>query len=88
MEWHKKKCLYGKCHNCGIQKLFFCLVELSSMGSNLVEWRRFALEKTRSRNGKPLKKLTLVYNKTTLNEMMDYLKPKLQHFVKHNCVVH
>jgi hypothetical protein len=34
-----------------------------------------------------LKKLSLVYKKTTLDEMLDYLKLKLQHFVKHNFVV-
>jgi hypothetical protein len=33
-----------------------------------------------------LKKLTFVYKKTTLDEMIDYLKPKLLHFVKHNFV--
>ncbi len=31
--------------------------------------------------------MTLVYKKTTSNEMIDYLKPKFQHFVKHNFVV-
>lgn len=26
-EWHKKKCMYGDCPNCGVQKLYFCLEE-------------------------------------------------------------
>jgi hypothetical protein len=62
-------------------------IELVGMGSNLVEWKQFALEETKVRNGKVLKKLSLVYKKTTLDEMLDYLKLKLQHFVKHNFVV-
>jgi hypothetical protein len=33
-----------------------------------------------------LKKLTLVYKTTFLDEFIDYLKPKLQHFVWHKFV--
>jgi hypothetical protein len=39
-----------------------------------------------SKNDQSLKKLTLVYKTTTSDEFIDYLKPKLQHFVKHNFV--
>jgi len=56
------------------------------MVSNLVEWRRFALEETKARNGKVLEKLNLVYKNVTSYKMLDYLKFKLQHFVKHNFV--
>jgi hypothetical protein len=35
-------------------------------------------------NGQALTKLTLVYKNTTSNEFIKYLKPKLQHFAKHN----
>jgi hypothetical protein len=77
MEWHKNECLYGKSLDCGIQKFFFCLIGLSGPGSNLLKWRRFALEEIKSKNGKPLKKLTLFYKKISSDEMMDYLKPKL-----------
>lgn len=45
------------------------------------------MEETKARNGKVLKKLSLVYKKTILDEMLDYLKLKLRHFVKHNFVV-
>ncbi len=37
------------------------------MVSNLVEWRRFALEETKARNGKVLEKLNLVYKNVTSN---------------------
>jgi hypothetical protein len=36
--------------------------------------------------GKSLKKLTLVYKKTTSDEFVDYLKPKLHNFARHNFV--
>ncbi len=39
-----------------------------------------------ARNGRALKKLMLVYKNTTLDEFINYLKPKLQHFAKHNFV--
>jgi hypothetical protein len=35
-----------------------------------------------------MKKLILVYKKTTSNEFINYLRPKLQQFAKHNFVVH
>ncbi len=47
----------------------------------LIPWRRFALKTTMARSGRALKKLTLVYKTTFLDEFIDYLKPKLQHFV-------
>jgi hypothetical protein len=49
-----------------------------------IQWRCYALEETKSKNGKPLKKLTLVYKNTSSNEFVEYLKPKIQHFVRHN----
>jgi thiaminase len=39
-----------------------------------------------SKVGKALKKLTLVYKTTSSDEFIDYMKPKLQHFVRHNFV--
>ena len=51
-----------------------------------VEWRQFAYKETLSKKGKVLKKLNLVYQKTTADVLFDYLKPKLQAFVTHNFV--
>jgi hypothetical protein len=39
-----------------------------------------------SRASKSLKKLTLIYKKTSSDEFVDYSKPKLQNFVRHNFV--
>lgn len=49
-----------------------------------MQWHRLSLEKTKSKNGKELKKLTMVYMYIGTNELLDYFKPKLQHFVHHN----
>jgi len=81
---HNKDYLYGQSFNYGIQKLFLCPIELADIGSIWLKCKQFALEETRVRNGKVLKKLNVVYKKTTLHVMLDYLKLKLQHFVKHN----
>lgn len=66
----------------------FQTIHLEEIGSNpvLVQWRHFVLKTTMSRVGKALKKLTLVYKTASLDDFIDYMKPKLQHFVKHNFV--
>jgi hypothetical protein len=66
--------------------LQFCGDELSGLDNRQVQWRCYALEETRSKNGKTLKKLTLVYKNTSSSEFIKYLKPKFQHFIKHNFV--
>ncbi len=85
-EWHKHKCLFGNCLMCGVQNLSFCLKELVGSLFDVIQWCHFALETTMSESGQSLKNFTLLYKTTTLNEFIDYLKPKLQHFVKHNFV--
>jgi hypothetical protein len=42
---------------------------------------------TMSVASKPQKKLTLIHKSITINELITYLKPKLQYFVHHNFVV-
>ncbi len=62
-------------------------MESNGYSDALIKRRRFALETMMFQIGKPLKKLAFVYKQTTSNELVDYLKPKLQQFVKHNFVV-
>ncbi len=85
-EWHRCNCLFGNCPSCGVQKLSLCLKEVIGSYSYIIHWCHFALETTMANNGQPLKKLTLVYKNTTSSEFIEYLQPKLQHFVKHNFV--
>jgi hypothetical protein len=40
----KKKCMYGQCISCGVNKFPFCLVETNGSTETLVEWRQFAME--------------------------------------------
>ncbi len=78
--------MYGDCATYGVEKFSFYLEELSGIDDILVKWKCYALEETKYRNGKALKMLTLVYKKISLDESIEYMKPKLQHFVKHNFV--
>jgi hypothetical protein len=85
-EWHELQCLLGSCADCGVKLLPVCNNEIENPNGVLIEWRRFALEQTTSRKGKVSKKLTLVYKKTFPDVLLEYMRPKLQHFVKHNFV--
>jgi hypothetical protein len=85
-EWHKKKKLYCQCGECSVENFPFRLEEVSNSSEALVEWKRFAMETTMTRSGKTLEKLTLVYKKTSSDEFVHYLKPKLQTFIRHNFV--
>lgn len=85
-EWHKCKCLFGDCSRCGVLILPLYPKEIIGYNSNMVQWRCYALETTMARSSRPLKKLTLVYKTTSSNVFIDYMKPKFQHFVKHNFV--
>jgi hypothetical protein len=85
-EWHDLQCLLGTCGDCGLKLLPVCNDELDNADGVLIEWRRFALEQTTSKKGKVSKKLTLVYKKTFPDVLLEYMRPKLQYFVKHNFV--
>jgi hypothetical protein len=72
---------------CGVDKFPFCPIEINGSIEALIEWRRFAMETTKSRVGKTLKKFTWVIYKITTNDgFVQYLRPKLQNFVRHNFV--
>ncbi len=81
---HNCACLLGECPGCGVTKLCLCNMELDGTASLLMQWHQFSLEKTKSKNGQELKKLSMVYMHIGTNELLDYLKLKLQHFVHHN----
>ncbi len=85
-KWHKCACLFRNYPMCGVQKLAMCLKELTRSNFDVIQWHCFALETIMARIGQVLKKLTLVYKNITLNKFINYLKPKLQHFAKHNFV--
>jgi hypothetical protein len=76
-EWHDLHCLFGTCDDCGVKLLPSCDDEVDNPNGVLIEWQRFALEQTTSKKGKVSKKLTLVYKKTFLDAMLEYMRPKL-----------
>jgi len=86
-EFHKCICLFGNYSRCGVAILPLCPNEAIGFDFVMVQWRRSALETTMSRVSMALKKLTLVYKTRSIDEFIDYMKPKLQHFVRHNFVM-
>jgi hypothetical protein len=76
----------GDCSSYGVENMPLCEFKEDRCESTILNWRRFALEETISKKGKPLKKLILQYKRTPPDEFLDYLKPKLQYFVMHNFV--
>jgi len=76
-----------KLFNLWCKKVIWLFRGANSIDERQVQWRCYALEETISKNGKLLKKLTLIYKNTSLNEFIKYLKPKLQHFVRHSFAV-
>jgi hypothetical protein len=52
----------------------------------MVHWKHFNLEKIVTRSGEEKKKLKFIHKLTNSNELIQYLKAKLQFFVCHNFV--
>jgi hypothetical protein len=80
MQWHKQS------DKCGANVLLLCPKEIEGFGDHVVTWRRFSFQQIMIVVGKPQKKLTLVHKSILVNELITYLKPKLQYFVCHNFV--
>jgi len=83
-EWHKLECLMGDCTNYGVVKLSIYPNEYSTMLPRLL-WRCFKHDTIGVIDeGKPKKSIKKTFWKTTTSMFLDYLRPKLQHFIKHN----
>ena len=85
--WHKKDCLTGNCVLYGVEhKLKFCLLELDLESLYLVKWKRYERVDTRARDvdGQAIRCIREVYKETGPFELLQYLKPTLQHYIHHN----
>jgi hypothetical protein len=82
--WHSKDCLLGNCVECSVtRRLRVCGGKLSS--EKLISWRCFGQETIGvSSNGRDKKVVKLEYKETTTAELIEFMKPKLTFFVKHN----
>lgn len=87
LEWHSWDCVFGKCQDCGVDNLTFCLVIEEGTSNALVHWKHFSMETIVTKKGDKKKKLKLMDKFTNSKEFIWYLKPKLQYFVCHNFVV-
>jgi hypothetical protein len=84
--WHKAVCLRGTCADCGVKLLRVCPFEMTS--EKLVKWKTIGYKvvgTTDERN--PKKAATVEYHESPSQELILYLKSKLQSFVLHNYVV-
>jgi hypothetical protein len=84
--WHVQDCVFRDYEYCGVDNLPIFLVEKEGAFFALISWKHFSMEKIMTRTGKEKKKLKLIYKSTTSDELVQYLKPKLQYFVYHNFV--
>jgi hypothetical protein len=82
-KWHTHDCLFGNCTSCGVDFLPLCPEEEDASSGSLVKWKHFAIQVIRIQKGKERKKLQLVSEETTTAELVSYMKPKLQAFVRH-----
>jgi hypothetical protein len=82
--WHSKDCLLGNCADCGVTTMLqVCSGELNSQ--KLITWRCFGQEIVGvNSEGKDRKVVKLEYKETTATELIEFMKPKLSFFVKHN----
>jgi hypothetical protein len=82
--WHSKDCLFGNCADCGVTtRLRVCGGELSS--EKLISWRCFGQETIGvNSDGRDKKVVKLEYKETTTADFIDFVRPKLSFFVKHN----
>ena len=84
--WHARECVFGECNNCGVDFLPVCPIEEEGSSSKLIKWKHFSMETITTRKGYEKKKLQLVYEETTSDKLVSYLKPKLQAFARHSFV--
>ena len=84
--WHSKDCFFGDCESCGVDILPMCPTEEDGLSPIYVAWKHYEMQSITTRKGLQRKKLQLVYKDTTSRELIQYLKPKLQFFVRHSFV--
>jgi hypothetical protein len=85
--WHSRSCLLGECPRCRVDFLNLCPSELNT--DQVVQWQSIGYEVVGQYPNEQEKKVPRIkYNESNPTELVDYLKPKLQSFIKHNYVAH
>jgi HD-GYP domain-containing protein (c-di-GMP phosphodiesterase class II) len=69
-----------------VENLVVCPIEEDGSSSALISWKHSSVETIVTKKGEERKKLKLIYKSTKNNELIEYLKPKLQYFVSHNFI--
>jgi hypothetical protein len=78
--------MFGTYQDCGVDNLALCPQEEEGSSSIIVCWKHFNMENIVTKNGEGKKKLKFMYMEINSKELIQYLKPKLQYFVRHKFV--
>jgi hypothetical protein len=69
-----------------VENLAICLIEEEESSSALISQKNFNMETIVIKKGEERKKLKLIYKSIKSNELIAYLKPKLQYLVRDNFI--
>jgi hypothetical protein len=69
-----------------VDNLPICHVEEEGCPNILVSWTYYSTKKILTKKGEEKKKLILFYKSSSSAKLINYLKPKLQYFMRHNFV--
>jgi hypothetical protein len=83
---HAQDCVFGRSENCGVENLGICPLKEEGTSFALISWKHFSMETIVTKKGEEKKKLKLIYKSTRSNELIEYMKPKLQYFICHNFI--
>jgi hypothetical protein len=81
-EWHANKCLYGQCKHCKINFFPFYPIDCGDYNFDMVDLKIFVMEPTMSRDGKPSKKLTFVYENINNEKLIEYSNQRSTRFCR------
>jgi hypothetical protein len=86
-QWHKLECVMGTCGQCGIDKLSLCPAEILGLEEYKLKWKCFQYEEVgRTAEGRPRKRIKETFMETSPSVFIEYMKPKVHQFIKHNFV--
>ena len=86
-EFHQPKCLMGTCSRCGVRLFAVCPRERVVDATRTIQWKQFQYEVVgRSTDGQPKKPIKEVLMTTSFPEFLEFFKPTVQHFIRHNFI--
>jgi hypothetical protein len=78
-KWHSRDCLLGTYENYGVNIFPICLLEEKGSSNILVSWKHYSIENILTKKGEEKKKLIFLHKFSSFDELINYLKLKLQY---------